>query len=91
MGENTLYTEEQVNNIIYLHDKEFFKLLNKSYKQQKILSVILGSLIGIVMTFCAVFYYTYKTTPPIKSQIVIQENSGEIRDITQQTIREGDK
>ena len=88
MGENTLYTEEQVNNIIYLHDKEFFKLLNKSYKQQKILAIILGGLVGIIMAFCGVVYYTYKTTPPIKSQIVIQENSGEIRDITQQTIRE---
>ena len=28
MGENTLYTEEQLNAVIHLHDKEFFKLLN---------------------------------------------------------------
>lgn len=90
MNEN-LYTEKQVSTIMAEHDKEWFKLLNKSHKQQKTLSIILGVLIGFIISYFMVVEYLYYTMPPIKSQIIIQENNGEIRDITQQTIREGDK
>ena len=79
MNEN-LYTEKQLNVIMSEHDKEWFELLHKTQKRY---SILLGILLGFIFGFIGIVYYTYKITPPVKSQIIITDINGNVQDVQQ--------
>lgn len=80
MDEENIYTETELNSIMYVHDERWFELLHKTQKKYMIIICILLCFIIGFFTFKEVMYYK---SPPIKSQIIITDNNGTVQDIKQ--------
>ena len=78
--EEKLYTETELNSIMYEHDKKWFELKNKSERRHFIIILILLCFIIGFFTFKEIMYYKY---PSVKSQITITDTNGIVQDIKQ--------
>ena len=78
--EEKLYTETELNSIMYEHDKQWFELKNKSERRHFIIILILLCFIIGFFTFKEIMYYKY---PAVKSQITITDTNGIVQDIKQ--------